>query len=167
MKNLFVFFFLFWSVCAQAQPPNLLQERMQQRKAEIEEAKREIITTRINLKPEQEKNFWEVYDKYTLERISLRKKITRLRRTGFSMAATDAELEKSFDDLIALRQKEVDADKNYKTLLLKIINIRQLSELYRLEHEYFKRVLEIVRDRQPNRPPPPHHKRDDDGGDDD
>ncbi len=140
----------------QAQPPHF-HERMKQRKAEIEQAKKEFITARISLKPEQEKNFWEVYDKYIEEKITLRKKIAKSRRAGFSLASTDAELDKHFEDLFALKQKEVDTDRQYKTLLLKSISIRQLAELYRSEQEFMKRILEIIRDRHPNKP-----KRDDD-----
>lgn len=158
MKHLILIFFAFSIACAylQAQPPHF-QERMKQRKAEVEQAKKEIITARINLKPEQEKNFWEVYDKYIEEKITLRRKIAKIRRTGFGMAATDAELEKSFEDMLILRQKEVDAEKNYKTLLLKIINIRQFTELHKIEYEFMKRILEILRDKQPNK-----SKKDDD-----
>lgn len=156
LKNLTILFLVLAFQPLKAQPPHL-HERIQQRKAEIEQAKRELITTRINLKPEQEKTFWEVYDKYIEERITLRRKIARAKKNGFSMAATDAELEKNFDDLIALRQKEVDMDKNYKILLLKIINIRQLSEIYRTEHDFLKRILEILRDKNPSKP-----RRDDD-----
>ena len=145
----FFSFLIFQPLCAQ--PPHM-RKRMEDRKVEIEKAKHEFITTRINLKPEQEKSFWEVYDKYTEERIILRKKIARTKRGSFSMAATDVELEKAFDDLIAFRQKEIDMDKSYKTTLLKIISIRQLSELYRSEHEFLKKVLEILRDKHPDKP---------------
>ena len=143
-----------------AQPPNL-QDRFQQRKAEIEQVKKELITTRINLKPEQEKKFWEVYDKYIEERLVLRKKIIQTRRSGFSMASTDAELEKNIEELFALRQKEIDMDKNYKALLLKIINIRQFAELYRTEQEFIKRVLEILRDKPHGGKPHPKPQKDD------
>jgi len=152
MKKIMLIGFLWLlSQAIQAQPPNF-RERMQQRKVEIEKAKYELITTRINLKPEQEKQFWEVYDKYIEERLTLRKKITKTRRNGLSIAATDAELEKIFDDLLAMRQKEVDMDKNYKTILLKVINIRQFSELYRSEQDFLKRILEILRDKKPYPP---------------
>jgi 5'-deoxynucleotidase YfbR-like HD superfamily hydrolase len=152
MKRIIFLYFWLLTSALYAQPPDF-QERLKQRKAEIEQAKREIITTRINLKPEQEKTFWEVYDKYVEERITLRRKIGRIRRTGFSMAASDADLEKNHDELLALRQKEVDMEKNYKTLLLKVINIRQFSELHRVEQEFMKRILDILRDRDgmPNR----------------
>ena len=132
-----------------AQPPKF-KERMLEKKKEIEEAKRELITQRINLKPEQEKQFWEVYDKYTEERIAIKRQIQKIKRNGFAMADSDEELAKSIDEVFNLRQKDLDLDKNYRTILLKIINVRQLVELHRTEQEFVKKILQILRGKSNN-----------------
>jgi hypothetical protein len=126
----------------QSQPGNF-REKLKQ----IEKAKKEFITAKINLKPEQEGKFWEVYDNYIENKLMLRRKNRQLRLRNFTMTATDQELDKAVDDLINLKQQEVDLEKKTKGELLKIINIRQLAELYRSEQEFFQYLLGVLKNR--------------------
>lgn len=120
-------------------------ERFKERKAEIEKLKKEFIGTRINLTDEQAPKFWKVYDKYIEEKFRIKKQLGKLQRSGFSMAATDEELNKSIDKMFELRTKELDLDKKSKAEFLKVLNIRQLAELYRSEKEFFREILRKFR----------------------
>ncbi|MCU0446893.1 MAG: hypothetical protein MUE85_18500 [Microscillaceae bacterium] len=121
----------------------LFKRRFEAKRNEIEKIKKELITDRISLKPEQAPKFWEIYDEYTRERLILRRKLRRW-RDGRNLTDTDADILNSINERLNLRQKEVDLDRKAKDDLLKIINIRQLAELYYTEQEFLKRVLQVL-----------------------
>ncbi len=127
--------------------PNF-RERMKERRQEIEQVKKEFITQRINLKPEQEKDFWEVYDNYIEQKIDIKRQIASLKNQSDNLTSTDKELEESLDKLFDLQQTELDLDRKTKTELLKIINIRQLTELYKSENEFIRKLVLTLRERR-------------------
>lgn len=129
-----------------AQPT--FRERLKERRQEIEAVKKEFITQRINLKPEQENAFWEVYDQYIEQKIELKRQVALLKNQSDNLTSTDKELEESLDELFELRQKELDLDKKTKTDLLKVISIRQLTELYKSENEFIRKLVLTLRERR-------------------
>jgi hypothetical protein len=129
---------------AAAQDTNLLfRRRFEAKRTEIEKIKKELITDRINLQPEQANKFWPIYDKYTQERLIVRRKLRVLNR-GRNLTATDAEILEDIRQRSILRQQEVDLEKKTNEDLLKIINVRQLAELYFTEQEFLKRILQVL-----------------------
>jgi Spy/CpxP family protein refolding chaperone len=131
---------------ASAQTPDtnlLFRRRFEAKRNEIEKIKKELITDRINLKPEQAPKFWPIYDKYTEERLILRRKFRKALR-AISLTDTDDDILKTVNERLALKQQEVDVEKKAKEELLKIINVRQLAELYFTEQEFLKRVLQVL-----------------------
>lgn len=125
--------------------PNF-RERMKERRQEIEQVKKEFITQRINLKAEQEKDFWTVYDNYIEQKINIKRQIAALKNQSDNLTSTDKELEESLDKLFDLQQTELDLDRKTKTELLKIINIRQLTELYKSENEFIRKLVLTLRE---------------------
>lgn len=130
-----------------AQPPEKMKERLENRRQEIDNLKKEIVESRLNLKPEQITPFRKLYDEYSLEKVQLRRKILKAKRANLSLTATDDELNKSIDELLEMKQKEVEIEKTYKTKFLKIINIRQMAEIYRSEQEFIRRLMELLREK--------------------
>ena len=130
----------------QAQNP-MLNKRLEEKREEILAAKKEVITDRINLSPEQEKDFWPIYDQYTQDKLVLKRQMQQLRQKSMNMTVTEDQLSKLVDEMFALKQKDLDLDKKAKTDLLKVINIRQLAELYRTETEFLRRILQILREK--------------------
>ncbi len=127
--------------------PNF-RERMKERRQEIEQVKKEFITQRINLKAEQEAAFWKVYDDYIEKKIDIKRQITALKNESDNLTSTDKDLETNLDKLLELRQAELDLDKKSKTELLKIISIRQLTELYKSENEFIRKLVFTLRERR-------------------
>ena len=124
-----------------------LGKRFLEKRKEIEAAKKEYITNRINLTEEQSKGFWPIYDKYIQDKLILRRKTRMIVRSGINISASDEQLAKTIDNMIALKQEEVDLEKKLKLDLLKIINIRQLAELYRSEQDFISYIISILKDR--------------------
>ncbi|TAE50895.1 MAG: hypothetical protein EAZ06_08880 [Cytophagales bacterium] len=130
-----------------AQQPEKLKERLEKKRQEIDNLKTEIVEARLNLKPEQVAPFRKLYDEYSLEKVQLRRKIMRAKRTNLSLAATDEELNQSLDELLEMKQKEVEIEKTYKAKFLKVINIRQIAEIYRSEQEFIRRLMDVLKEK--------------------
>jgi polyhydroxyalkanoate synthesis regulator protein len=73
----------------------------------------------------------------------VRRKLRVLNR-GRNLTATDAEILEDIRQRSILRQQEVDLEKKTNEDLLKIINVRQLAELYFTEQEFLKRILQVL-----------------------
>lgn len=145
----YIFFLslLFISTLLLGQPPQKLKEKLENKRQEIDNLKTEIVEARLNLKPEQVAPFRKLYDEYSLEKVQLRRKIMRAKRTNLSLAATDEELNQSLDELLEMKQKEVEIEKTYKAKFLKVINIRQIAEIYRSEQEFIRRLMDVLKEK--------------------
>jgi hypothetical protein len=136
MKNAFILLFLCISLQGFAQrSPSAARER-------ISTAKIGLITDRLNISSEQAPQFWATYNEYSDKKRELRKQLRGLRNNDAHLTATDEQVQKSLQDMIALRQKEVDLEKDYMSRFLKTISPRQLAELYKTEQEFTKILLE-------------------------
>ncbi len=153
--KLFIFILFFFIIFLEknhklyAQPPTRLEKMYEMRRAEVEKLKKDMIFSHINLQENQTKSFSEMYDVYLKEKLVLRRKIQKTRKSAMSLANTDADLKKNVDDLFILRQEELDLEKNYKTKFLTILNIRQLAELYRSEQDFIQNLLRTLRNNAP------------------
>jgi hypothetical protein len=147
MKEIVFVLYLFVGIVDQnfAQIPDKFKNRIEQRRQEIENLKKDLVESRLNLKPEQVTLFRKLYDEYTLEKVEIRRKISQTKKNSLSLTYTDAELEKTIDELLILKDKEVEIEKNYKTKFLKVINVRQLAELYRSEQEFLRKLMGLLR----------------------
>ncbi len=125
----------------------IVQRRLESKRAEIAEIKKEIISDRINLTEEQAEKFWPIYDAYTLQRIRLRRKIQNLKKQGFRLTSSDEDIKKSIDQIFDYRKQELGLDLHTQEKLLEVINIRQLAELYNSEQEFIRVVLQTLRSR--------------------
>jgi Spy/CpxP family protein refolding chaperone len=125
---------------AQAQKrPN--QDRANQGKADgaqIEAIKVGLITKRLELSPDQSKQFWPVYDAYTKDIQLVRRELRQLKRRGLTL--TDDELKKEMEKMFDLMEKEVDTQRKYHREFLRVVSPRQVAELYKAEAE-FKALL--------------------------
>lgn len=139
-----LFCFNFYFAQAQVSDTTILGPRFALRRAEIEKARKELIADRINLSPDQAKKFWPMYDQYIKEKLVLRRKMRLLDRKGANLTATDQELMDEINQMMNLRQQELDLDKKTKDNLAKVISVRQLAELYRTEKEFIKQLMQIL-----------------------
>ena len=138
---------LFLCVLCLAAAPTFAQKRAEGR-AGIESAKIGFLTTRLNLTTEQAMRFWPVYKEFTEQRQTLRRSMRQLRIETGASTASDEQLLADLKELMALKQKEVDLERDAMNRLLKVINPHQLAELYKAERDFTKEVLSTLRDRR-------------------
>jgi Spy/CpxP family protein refolding chaperone len=126
---------------AMAASPAQAQKRPNQDRAngaQIEAIKVGLITKRLELSPDQSKQFWPVYDAYTKDIQLVRRDLRQLKRRGLTL--TDDELKKEMEKMFDLMEKEVDTQRKYHREFLKVVSPRQVAELYKAEAE-FKALL--------------------------
>jgi len=109
-------------------------------KEKIRAAKVGLITNRLNLSEEQAKTFWIVYDEFDKKRSEIRKNVRQMTTESRNITTSDDKILSDLKEVLSLKQKEVDLEKEYLSKFLKSINVRQLSELFRTE-QLFNQML--------------------------
>ena len=109
-------------------------------KEKIRAAKVGLITNRLNLSEEQAKIFWVIYDEFDKKRSEIRKNIRQMTAESRNITTSDDKILSDLKEVLSLKQKEVDLEKEYLSKFLKTINVRQLSELFKTE-QLFNQML--------------------------
>lgn len=142
MKKMAAFaFFVFLTGYCLAQPA----------REQLDAARIGLITSRINLTPEQSTKFWPVYNEYNGKKGTLRRSLRQLKMEDPSATATDNKIRQDLQEMLSLRQKEVDLEKEYMHKLLKVISPRQVAELYKAEQEFTRLMLNRLEQRRAKR----------------
>ena len=116
------------------------QDDIPRRNEKIRAAKVGLITNRLNLTEEQAKTFWIVYEDFDKKRNEIRKNIRQMTAESRNITTSDDKILADLKDVLSLKQKEVDLEKEYISKFLKTINVRQLSELFKTE-QLFNQML--------------------------
>lgn len=146
MKKIYIlaFVFLFFVKLGTAQ---------ERRREEIESFRIAYFTRQLNLTSEEAKKFWPVYNEMQAEIQKLQKERRNRHRDlrDNQDNISDAELEKSINEEMASRQKELDIEKKYHERFKQILSMKKLAIFYRAQ-EGFKR--ELIRKLQDQKRPP-------------
>lgn len=117
---------------------------------QLEQAKIALITNTLNLSTEQAKDFWPLYNDYDDKKAEVRHKIRRLAMESNTLTASDEQLMTGLKDILNLRQKEIDIEREYQAKFLKVLNVRQVAELAKTEQKFIQMLIQKV-NRQENR----------------
>jgi hypothetical protein len=109
-------------------------------KEKIRAAKVGLITNRLNLTEDQAKTFWIVYEEFDKKRSEIRKNIREMTAESRNITTSDDKILSDLKEVLSLKQKEVDLERDYLPKFLKTINVRQLSELFKTE-QLFNQML--------------------------
>ena len=119
------------------------------RKEQIESMKIAFLTKKLELTPDEAKNFWPVYNQYTAEmekvRDARRKQHQEMRQNKENLS--DKEYEKSIDTEILYRQQELDIMKKYTAQYKQVLPMKKVAALYRAEEDFKRELLEKMRER--------------------
>jgi hypothetical protein len=107
-----------------------------------------FIAERLALTPEQDAQFWPLYDKYVVERKATTKKIRKAQLLIDNGGLTDAELRKAVDDLTLHRKSEADLDAAFIKNSIPIIGVDKASQLALMEREFKKTLMRKIRERR-------------------
>ncbi|UOR06393.1 Spy/CpxP family protein refolding chaperone [Hymenobacter aerilatus] len=113
------------------------------RLSQLENARIAYLTEKVSLTQEQAQQFWPVYNEYAAKRRDLNQRSRQLRTTR-PETLSDQQLKDNLNQVLALRQQEVDLDKDYLRQFQKVLSIRQVSQLYAAERQFTREVLQRV-----------------------
>ena len=118
----------------------------------IEAAKAAMMTNRLNLTTEQSQQFWPVYNEFDAKKREIRKSLRKMADENTSLAQSDAKILANLKEGLEMKQKEVDLEGEYLAKFLKVINVRQVAELYKTEQMFARLLIDRLnrKGRKPN-----------------
>jgi len=108
----------------------------------LDNAKIGLITNRLNLSAEQSQQFWPVYNEFDGKKKDIRKQMRRLIVETNTLTTPDEKILANIKETLNLQQKEVDLEREYMNKFLKVINVRQLAELYKAEQVFTQMLIQ-------------------------
>ncbi len=114
-----------------------------QRLGQLENAKIAFITNRVSLTQDQAQKFWPLYNEFTARRRELNRS-GRLLRLDVTEGMTDQQIRENFTQSFAIRQQELNLEKEYFDKFQKVISLRQVAQLFQAERDFTKEVIKRV-----------------------
>lgn len=110
----------------------------------IQDAKIAIITNRLNLTPEQSKDFWPIYNEFAAKRRDIHRSQRQL-ISGKADSRSDEQVMNNLKEVQDLKQKELELEKEYQSRFLTVISAKQLVELYKAERTFNEMLLQRLK----------------------
>lgn len=107
----------------------------------IQAAKVAYITSKLNLTTAQAQTFWPVYNEFEAGRRKIRFQLKGLQKESKHSQPNDEQIKANVRKRLALRQEELDLEKQYVEKFLKVISADQVADLYDSEKEFTKLLL--------------------------
>ncbi|HSZ25089.1 MAG TPA: hypothetical protein VK766_05200 [Cytophagaceae bacterium] len=123
-----------------------LSAKAQNKREQIESARIAFISQRLNLTPAQAEKFWPLYNEFSDRRQDIRRTIKKTTLSSQDPTNKDDVLRANLYNTIALKQKEVDLEKEYLARFLLVISPRQVTELQKAEKDFLKTMLDKLSD---------------------
>ena len=123
------------------------QNISEEKRKKIESQKIAFITKALDLSSEEAQVFWPVYNDFSDEMKTIRKK----RREVFSKARknrsslTEKEIGIIIDERLKMEQETLDLKVKYNEEFQKVISNKQISALYHAEEEFKKELLHRIK----------------------
>ena len=116
---------------------------------EIKAQKSAYITTKLQLTPEMAQQFWPIYNDYEAKNDALRKAMREQFQKGREQGAelTETQANEQLANTLAVRQKELELERQYTELFKKSIGAVKTVELQRAEKDFNREVLRRLKDR--------------------
>lgn len=114
----------------------------------IAELRKAFVAEKLALTPEQDQQFWPLYDKHVEERKAVAKKIRKSQLLIDNGGLTEAELRKAVDDLTQNKKVEADLDAAFIKNAIPIIGVEKASQLALIEREFKKTLMRKIRERR-------------------
>ena len=125
---------------------------MAQKGGRLEAMKIGFITERLNLRSDEAKVFWPVYNKFTDDFKKLRQsskgKISE--EMADMPAMTDAEAEKVLTDMVNFKIQEADLLKKYALEFKKVLPVKKVVLLFKAENDFKRELLKKLSQRNRN-----------------
>lgn len=125
---------------SQAQPRNM-QDR-------IEALRIAFFTEKLQLTPQESQNFWPLYNEYQEKEKTIRQSYKDDKSLELM---SDAEAEKLIENTFLMEEQMLGLKKEYYQKMRKVLPVRKVALLSRIERQFKERLLEEWRNRQEDR----------------
>lgn len=106
-----------------------------------------MITEELKLTETQAIKFWPVYNAFSEKRQNINKQIRKINNEKDDELEND-EILKNEDQVLKLRQDELELIKEYRDDFLKVISVQQYADLQATEKKFNKLLLEKLKERK-------------------
>lgn len=128
--------------------PLLSQAQPRPMEERIDALRIAFFTEKMQLTPEESQNFWPLYNEYQDKEKSIRKSY----RDDKSLELmSDAEAEKLIENSFEMEEKLLDLRREYYQKMRRVLPVRKVALLSRIERQFKERLLEEWRNRQQDR----------------
>lgn len=143
MKKLSLFLLLILTLCIPAAAQHKGKDREVMRK-EIHEFKLKFLAQEMDLKEDQQKKFFDLYNQMTEEKVKLFKETKALERKLSDAAnVSDAEYEKVSKSITAAKEKDAEIDKRYDEKFAQFLTPRQIYKMKEAEVKFRDKMNEM------------------------
>jgi len=146
INHLILAILLCLSVNIQAQVNN--DQEMQEK---IKAARIAMITERLNLTPEQAQKFWPIYNEFSSKKREARRELSQALRGIDRENVSEQEMKELVELRLAVKQQELDLEKQYSSRLLNVISNEQMVRLSQAESDFRQKVLKTIQERKRRR----------------
>jgi hypothetical protein len=109
-----------------------------------------IITEKLQLSESQAERFWPLYNVYSDERAEVNRNIRQKIKGNSESNMSDSESLKRQDEILDLKEKDIQIERKYRDKFLKIISPKQYSDLLEAEHQFNKMLIEKLKEMRKN-----------------
>ncbi len=143
-RKFWIFFALLLSVLTFSGSASYAQRHNEEEIRKIQDAKIAIITNRVNLTPEQSKDFWPIYNEFSEKKRDMHRSMRQL-IGGKGEGASDDQAMNNLKEVQELKQKQLELEKQYQARFLTVISAKQLVELYKAERTFNDMLLQRLK----------------------
>ena len=128
--------------------PMLSFGQSQAAKKKLEAAKIGLITERLGLSPDQAKQFWPVYQEFSVRKRANQAEFKVLKQRYNPKTSTEAETKQLIKKGQDLKQNQLNLEKEFSSKVLNVIDSKQLVSLRQAEDEFRKTLLRKLQQRK-------------------
>lgn len=144
MKNLLIVAMLFFStqyILAQDNNP----PQQGKRGEKIESLRIAFITDKLQLTPEESKQFWPVYTQYTKDLEQLR---SEAKRAKAEVGMSDAEAENMVKDRFSRQERRLELDRKYYQEFRKVLPATKVALFFDSINQFNQKVLKAYKEKR-------------------
>jgi len=112
---------------------------------DVQKIRKNVYTQVLSLNDDEAKRFWPVFDEMQakLNEIKNKSAIERKNINDNYATLTDAQMERSLDNLLDYEQQSLDIQKKYYDKFKKLLPIKKVALLPKADREFKKKILLI------------------------
>ncbi len=128
----------------------------------MSELRKNFVKEQLALTPDEEKQFWPLYDQYEAKRNDFRQAMKTAIDKAEAAPTNEKVVIESIDAVTKIRKDEADLDAKFFKDSMPIIGAERVGKLTRLEEEFRRTLMEKLKDKRGggpghHGPPPPQH----------